>query len=326
MKGLNVLVVGGAGYIGSHAAKALNGRGARVVVFDSLKRGYREALKWGEFVKGDLLDPASLDAVFASRPIDAVMHFAAYAYVGESVEKPGLYYENNVGGTVNLLNAMARASCNKIIFSSTCAIYGEPEKLPLTEDHPKRPINPYGRTKLMVEEILRDFEGAEGLKHVCLRYFNAAGADPDCETGERHDPETHLLPLAILAAMGRGKTLRIFGTDYPTHDGTCVRDYIHVTDLAEAHLLALGHLMGGGASKNYNLGNGNGYSVREVLNETSRAVGRPVPAEETARRPGDPAVLVGSSELIRSELGFSPRYADLPTIVDTAVRWHQKIS
>lgn len=320
----NILVVGGAGYIGSHAAKGLMKAGFSPVVFDNLSRGNREALKWGEFVQGDLGDPEALDRLFKSRSIDAVMHFAAYALVGESVAKPGMYYRNNVASTVNLLEAMARAGCRNFIFSSTCAIYGEPERLPLTEDHPCRPINPYGRSKLMVEEILKDFEQAEGIRHVCLRYFNAAGADPDCETGERHDPETHLIPLAIEAVMEKRPPLSVFGEDYPTPDGTCLRDYIHVTDLSDAHLLALAHLLGGGGSKSFNLGNGDGYSVREVLDAVERAMGKPVPHRIVGRREGDPAVLVGSSDLIRRELKWSPNFQGIDVIVETAVRWHSK--
>lgn len=321
----NVLVVGGAGYIGSHAAKGLFKAGFNPVVFDNLSRGNREALKWGDFVEGSLGDRKALDRVFSTRKIEAVMHFAAYALVGESVEKPGMYYQNNVAATVNLLDAMARAGCRKFIFSSTCAIYGEPERVPLTEDHPCRPINPYGRSKLMVEEILKDFEKAEGVNHVCLRYFNAAGADPDCETGERHDPETHLIPLAIEAAMGKRPPLKVFGEDYPTPDGTCLRDYIHVTDLSDAHLLALNHLLNGGGSRSFNLGNGNGYSVRQILNAVERALGKPVPHTMTGRRVGDPAILVGSSDLIRRELGWKPNFAEIDFIVETAARWHAKI-
>lgn len=319
-----ILVVGGAGYIGSHMVKLLSQRGYHPVVLDNLSYGNRFALKWGEFIEGDLADRELLRDIISSRKIAAVMHFAAFAYVGESVTKPGRYYRNNVANTLNLLEAMRDEGCSNLIFSSTCATYGEPEWTPLTEEHPQRPINPYGRTKLVVEMMLEDFCAAHGLDHMNLRYFNAAGADPEGEIGECHDPETHLIPLVIDAALGRRENIAIFGTDYPTPDGTCIRDYIHVNDLAQAHILALEHLLDGGESRSYNLGNGQGYSVRQVIDEVARVSSRPVPTVEAPRRPGDPAVLVGSSDKIRSELGWEPQLPELSAIVETAWKWHSK--
>ncbi len=318
-----VLVAGGAGYIGSHTAKLLHLRGYHPVVVDSLVRGHRWAARWGTFVQADLADKETVKRVLVEHRIRAVMHFAAFAYVAESVRDPAAYYRNNVATTLALLEAMVEVESEFFIFSSTCATYGEPEVVPIPEHHPQRPINPYGRTKLAVEQMLADFETAYGLRHVNLRYFNAAGADPEGELGEAHDPETHLIPLVIEVALGQRPHIAIFGTDYPTPDGTCIRDYIHVTDLAEAHVLALEHLLEGGKSRSYNLGNGQGYSVREVIDTVRRVTGRPVPELEAGRRWGDPAVLVGSSERIRSELGWEPRFADLGTIVETAWRWHR---
>ncbi len=318
-----VLVAGGAGYIGSHTAKLLHQRGYHPVVVDNLVRGHRWAARWGTFVQADLADKETVKRVLVEHRIRAVMHFAAFAYVAESVRDPAAYYRNNVATTLALLEAMVEVESEFFIFSSTCATYGEPEVVPIPEDHPQRPINPYGRTKLAVEQMLADFETAYGLRHVNLRYFNAAGADPDGEIGEAHDPETHLIPLVIEVALGQRPHIAIFGTDYPTPDGTCIRDYIHVTDLAEAHVLALEHLLDGGDSRSYNLGNGRGYSVREVIDTVRRITGRPVPELEAGRRWGDPAVLVGSSEKIRDELGWKPRFADLETIVETAWRWHR---
>ncbi len=318
----SVLVAGGAGYIGSHTAKLLHQRGYHPVVVDNLVRGHRWAARWGTFVQADLGDKETVKRVLVEHRIRAVMHFAAFAYVAESVRDPAAYYRNNVATTLALLEAMVEVESELFIFSSTCATYGEPEVVPIPEDHPQRPINPYGRTKLVVEQMLADFETAYGLRHVNLRYFNAAGADPDGEIGEAHDPETHLIPLVIEVALGRRPHIAVFGTDYPTPDGTCIRDYIHVTDLAEAHVLALEHLLNGGQSRSYNLGNGQGYSVREVIDTVRRVTGRPVPELEAGRRWGDPAVLVGSSQRIRNELGWKPRFADLETIVQTAWRWH----
>jgi UDP-glucose-4-epimerase GalE len=319
-----VLVVGGAGYIGSHATKLLAQRGYAPVVFDNLSCGHRWAARWGTFVEGDLADKEAVKEVLLAHDVRTVVHFAAYAYVGESVRDPGKYYRNNVANTLNLLEAMAEVGSDRFIFSSTCATYGEPREIPIPEEHPQAPINPYGTTKLVVEWMLRDFETAHGIRHVKLRYFNAAGADPEGEIGEDHDPETHLIPLVLEVAAGKRPHIAIFGTDYPTPDGTCIRDYIHVTDLAEAHVLALEHLLGGGASASYNLGNGTGYSVREVLEGARRLTGHPIPALEAKRRWGDPARLVGSSERIKADLGWNPRYAGLETILETAWKWHRK--
>ncbi len=319
----SVLVAGGAGYIGSHASKRLAERGYHPVVLDNLSRGHRWAARWGTFVEADLADRDAVKQVLLEHRIRAVMHFAAYAYVGESVRSPAKYYRNNVANTLALLEAMVEVESDLFIFSSTCATYGEPERVPIPEDHPQNPINPYGRTKLVVEQMLSDLGAAYGVRHVNLRYFNAAGADPDGDLGEAHDPETHLIPLVLEVARGDRPHIAIFGTDYPTPDGTCVRDYIHVADLADAHVLALEHLLGGGESRSYNLGNGQGYSVREVIEGVGRLTGRPIPVLEARRRPGDPAVLVGSSDRIRTELGWAPRYAALDTILETAWRWHR---
>lgn len=318
-----ILVCGGAGYIGSHINKALHQEGYETVVFDSLIYGHREAVKWGAFVKGDLANPDDLEAVFRNHDIEAVFHFAAFTYVGESVEDPEKYYYNNVGNTLNLLKVMRKHDCNKIIFSSTCATYGEPEKLPLTEDMPQHPINPYGATKLMVERIFKDYHAAYGLEFVVLRYFNAAGADPDGEIGESHNPETHLIPLVLDAASGKRADIKVFGTDYDTPDGSCIRDYVHVTDLASAHLLALHHLEAGRGSDFFNLGNAQGTSVLEVVEAARRVTGRDFKATMTERRPGDPPKLVGSSEKAMQVLGWRPRFADIDVIVEHAWNWHQ---
>lgn len=318
-----ILVCGGAGYIGSHINKALHQEGYETVVFDSLIYGHREAVKWGTFVKGDLANPDDLEAVFRDHDIDAVFQFAAFTYVGESVEDPEKYYYNNVGNTLNLLKVMRKHGCNKIIFSSTCATYGEPEKLPLTEDMPQHPINPYGATKLMVERIFKDYHAAYGLEFVVLRYFNAAGADPDGEIGESHNPETHLIPLVLDAASGKRADIKVFGTDYDTPDGSCIRDYVHVTDLASAHLLALHHLEAGKGSDFFNLGNAQGTSVLEVVEAARRVTGKDFKATITERRPGDPPKLVGSSEKAMRVLGWRPRFADIDAIVKHAWNWHR---
>jgi UDP-arabinose 4-epimerase len=318
-----VLLTGGAGYIGSHAAKYFAAQGLLPVVFDNLEKGHREAVQWGPLEEGDIADSARLLSVLEQHRPVAIVHFAAHAYVGESMAHPAKYYANNVGGTLSLLEAMRQTGIHRILFSSTCATYGVPEQLPITEEAPQNPVNPYGKSKLMVEKILEDYGAAYGFESVCLRYFNAAGADPDGLVGECHDPETHLIPLALDAVSGRGPALKIFGTDYPTPDGTCVRDYIHVTDLAQAHHLALRHLMTGKGSARFNLGNGKGYSVREVLDAVAKVAGRPVPAEFAPRRAGDPPALVGSSGKAVRELGWSPRYAALEAIVETAWKWHQ---
>ena len=318
-----VLICGGAGYIGSHANKLLSQKGYGTVVFDNLVYGHREAVKWGTFIKGDLKNPEEINAVFEKYPIDAVMHFAAYAYVGESVAEPEKYYINNVANTLNLLHAMRDHGCNKIIFSSTCATYGEPGKVPIMEDMPQRPVNPYGASKLMVERILKDYAKAYGLKYIALRYFNAAGADPEGEIGESHDPETHLIPLVLDAASGKRPDIKVFGTDYPTRDGSCIRDYIHVTDLSSAHLLALEYLDNGGESGCFNLGNERGTSVLEVIEAVRKVTGKDFKVTGVDRRPGDPATLVGSSEKAKQVLGWKPEYGDIETIVEHAWKWYE---
>jgi len=319
-----VLVTGGAGYIGSHACKALAAAGYRPVSYDNLVYGHRWAVRWGPLEVGDIGDRARLEEVIAQYRPAAVMHFAGYAYVGESVQDPGKYYRNNAAGTLTLLEAMRDGGIGRLIFSSTCSTYGVPEQIPITEDHPQRPINPYGASKLMIERMLQDFGAAHGLRSVALRYFNAAGADPDGETGESHDPETHLIPLVLDAAAGRRPAITVFGEDYDTPDGTCIRDYIHVTDLADAHVLALQALERGASSTAYNLGNGTGFSVREVIERAERVTGRSIPVEIGPRRDGDPPRLIGDARRIRHELGWTPRYADLDAILATAWRWHQR--
>lgn len=315
-----ILVTGGAGYIGAHTCKALRRAGFRPVTLDNLVTGHREQVRWGPLVEGSLLDRALLDRVFAEHRPEAVMHFAAHAYVGESVTDPLRYYRNNVVGSLNLLEAMIRAGVRRLVFSSTCATYGHPRSLPLTEDHPQEPINPYGFTKLVMERMMADSAAAHGLQWLALRYFNAAGADPDGEAGEAHDPETHLIPLAIDVAMGRRPAITLFGTDYDTPDGSCIRDYIHVSDLADAHLRALSWLADGGASGGFNLGNGNGHSVREVIAMTEKVTGRPIPVVIGPRRQGDPPRLIGDASRARSLLGWAPRHAELETIITHA--WH----
>ena len=320
--GGTVLVTGGAGYIGSHAAKAIRREGRPVVIYDNLSEGHRQAALGTELVVGDTADVAGLRALMAARRVTSVMHFAAWAAVGESVRDPAGYYRNNVEGTLSVLEAMALEGVTRFIFSSTAAVFGEPQQVPITEDHPTRPINTYGETKLAIERALPHYERAYGIRSVCLRYFNAAGGDPDGELGEDHHPERHVIPLALQAAAG-GEPLQVFGTDYDTPDGTCLRDYIHVTDLAQAHLLALAALEGGAASAVYNLGNGRPHSVREVLQAVERVTGHPVRHVLAPRRPGDPAVLYASSDRIKSELGWAPRFEQLDTIIDTAWRWRR---
>ena len=319
-----ILVCGGAGYIGSHVNKVLNQMGYETVVFDNLVYGHRGAVKWGTFVQGDLKNIEEIEAVFQRFPIEAVFHFAAYAYVGESVTDPEKYYFNNVANMLNLLHVMKKHSCDKIIFSSTCATYGEPEQMPITEDMPQHPINPYGASKLMIERILKDYGSAYGSKYAVLRYFNAAGADPDGEIGENHDPETHLIPLILDAASGKRPNVKVFGTDYPTRDGSCIRDYIHVMDLASAHILALQYLEKGGVSDFFNLGNSLGNSVLEVVDSVKRVTGREFTVVRTGRRAGDPAELVGSSEKAKRILSWEPRYAEIDTIVAHAWTWHER--
>ena len=318
-----VLVTGGAGYVGSHACKALARAGYAPVVYDNLSRGHAWAVKWGPFERGDLLSPARLIAVIRKHRPFAVLHFAALAYVGESVDDPMRYYRNNVGGTINLLQAMREAGVGKIVFSSTCAVYGVPKKVPIPESHPQAPLNPYGHSKRMVEQMLADSAAAHGLRSVSLRYFNAAGADPEGEIGEDHDPETHLIPLALEVAAGLRRKLVIHGTDYPTRDGTCIRDYVHVADLADAHLLALGYLAKNPGASAFNLGNGGGFTVREVIAAAERVTGRKIPLREGPRRPGDPPALVGNASLARRKLGWKPRYRDLEAIIASAWRWLQ---
>lgn len=318
----NILVTGGAGYIGSHTCKALAAAGFSPVTFDNMVYGHEWAVKWGPLVRGDILDGDALDAVFAAYKPAAVLHFAAFAYVGESVADPEKYYRNNVAGSLSLLSAMRRAGCGRIVFSSTCATYGAPERVPLTEDHPTRPMSPYGTSKLMIEQMLKDFDAAYGLKYTALRYFNAAGADPDGQIGEDHDPETHLIPLVVAAGLGRLPHVSIFGTDYPTPDGTAVRDYIHVSDLADAHILAVKRLLDGGSSTVYNLGTGTGNSVREVIRAVEKVSGKPVPVVEGPRRAGDSPGLYADSGAIIRELGWKPRFMDIAAIVETAWRWH----
>jgi len=320
----HVLVTGGAGYIGSHACKALAAAGYVPVTLDNLSYGHRSAVRWGPFVHGDILDRAALDAALRAWKPVAVMHFASLIFVGESVTQPGKYYRNNVAGTLNLLEAMRDQGVDQLVFSSTCATYGVPESMPITEDHPQRPINPYGESKLMAEHLMRDFGAAHGLRTICLRYFNAAGADPEGETGEAHDPETHLIPLVLDAAAGVRPDVTVFGDDYPTPDGTCIRDYIHVTDLAQAHVLALQALQAGAPSAAYNAGNGKGFSVRQVLDTVEQVTGRKAPVRFGPRRDGDAVALVGDASRIRSELGWQPQHADLGEIIETAWRWHQR--
>ncbi len=317
-----VLVTGGAGYIGSHAAKALAQAGYEPVVLDNLIRGHRAAVRWGPFIEGDFGDRTLVRESLRRFEIDAVMHFAAFAYVGESMTKPELYFANNVVNSQNLLEAMREAGVRRIVFSSTCATYGIPQSVPIREEMPQRPINPYGESKLMVERILHWYGVAHGFAHMALRYFNAAGADPDGEIGEHHEPETHLIPLVLDAALGRRPRVEIYGMDYPTPDGTAIRDYIHVTDLAEAHVLALKHLQQGGAGGALNLATGRGHSVREVIAAAERVTGRAVPSREIERRLGDPPALVADPSRARQLLGWNPRLSDLDTMVATAWGWH----
>lgn len=318
---MRVLVVGGAGYIGSHMVKMLLDQGHSVITFDNLSSGFRDAVLGGEFVKGDLVDTARLDEVFTAHQPDAVMHFASYIQVGESVKHPAKYYLNNFSNTLNLLDAMVKHGVQYFVFSSTAAVFGEPEYVPIDEAHPKNPLNPYGRSKWMVEQVLADYERAYGLKSVCLRYFNAAGADPSGLLGERHEPETHLIPLVLQAISGKRDQICVFGRDYDTPDGTCIRDYIHVADLCTAHSLALSKLMATGLSRRYNLGNGSGFSVQEVIAAAERVTGRTVRVVEGERREGDPARLVADASLVREELGWQPLYFDLETIILHAWQW-----
>jgi UDP-glucose-4-epimerase GalE len=321
-KPLTVLVTGGAGYIGSHAAKALSRAGHQVVIFDNFVAGHRDAVKYGALVEGDIVDTAAVRAALARFRVDAVMHFAAYLDVGESVREPVKYYRNNVGGAISVLDAMAAQSVQSFVFSSTCATYGEPMETPIAETHPQRPINSYGESKLAVERALPHFERAHGIHAVALRYFNAAGADPEGEIGEDHAPEIHVIPRAIDATAG-GPGLQVFGDDYPTPDGTCQRDYVHVSDLADAHVLALESVVRTGRSAAYNLGTGTPRSVKEVIVAVEEVSGRPVPWTLAPRRPGDPAILYASPRKAETELGWRPRFPELQAIVRTAWAWHQ---
>jgi UDP-glucose 4-epimerase len=298
--------------------------GYAVIVLDNLCTGFRDAVRYGRLIEGDLADSALLDEIFRENDIAAVLHFAALSQVGESMREPARYYRNNVANTQNLLDAMLRHGVKRFLFSSTAALFGEPESPLIDEEHPQRPINPYGRSKRMVEEMLADYDQAYGLRSVCLRYFNAAGADPEGELGERHDPESHLIPLVLQAASGRRDHIAVFGNDYPTPDGTCIRDYIHVWDLCSAHLLALEHLLSDGKSDVFNLGNGAGFSVQEVIDTARRVTGRKIPVRFQDRRPGDPAVLVADSQKARRELGWAPRFAALEQIIAHAWGWEVK--
>lgn len=320
---LKVLVIGGAGYIGSHMVKMLGRFGCSVTTLDDLSSGYRDSVLCGDFVQGNVADNHLLNQVM-TRGFDAVMHFASFIEVGESVLRPEKYYENNLVNTLNLLNVMRIYGVTRFIFSSTAATFGEPQYVPIDERHPQTPINPYGRTKLIVEQVLADYDKAYGLKSVCLRYFNAAGADPDGQLGERHDPETHLIPLVLQAASGRKSRISVFGRDYDTPDGTCIRDYVHVNDLCSAHWLALQSLMSGADSQAYNLGNGNGFSVQEVIDMAEHVTGRKILAIDAPRRTGDPARLVADPALIREKLGWIPKYSDLQTIIEHAWNWESK--
>jgi UDP-glucose 4-epimerase len=323
---MKVLVVGGAGYIGSHMALMLSQQGAEVIVLDDLSSGHADAVLSGRLAQGSIEDTGLLDHLFTDEKFDGVMHFASFIQVGESVRQPAKYYRNNVTHTINLLDAMVRHRVKNFIFSSTAAIFGQPEYVPIDEAHPKQPINPYGRSKWMVEQVLQDYDSAYGLKSICLRYFNAAGADPEARIGETHDPETHLIPLLLQVASGRRESAQIFGDDYDTPDGTCIRDYIHVLDLAAVHSLALAQLINGASSAAYNLGNGNGFSVRQVIETVGQVTMKPVPVIHAGRRAGDPARLVADSRLARKDLGWTPLYPDISTIVSHAWDWERKIA
>lgn len=317
-----VLVTGGAGYVGSHACLALARAGFRPVVFDDLSNGHREHVQWGPLELGDIRDAARLDAVFAAHAPVAVLHFAARIEVGESVKNPGTFFDVNVGGTITLIEAARRAGVNALVFSSTCATFGEPVRMPMDEAHPQAPLNPYGRSKLMVEQALADYDRYVGLRSTVLRYFNAAGADPEGRIGEWHEPETHAIPLALQVALGQRPHFTIFGDDYDTRDGTAVRDYVHVLDLADAHVSALKRLLAGGTSMSFNLGSGTGTSVRELVDGVGRAVGAPLAVQTAPRRAGDAPMLVAESGRARAELGWTPS-RDLDAIVSTAWRWHR---
>jgi UDP-glucose-4-epimerase GalE len=319
-----ILVTGGAGYVGAHTCKALHRAGYLPVVFDNLSTGHKSFVRWGPLIPGDIRDADAIRHTLRAYQIEAVLHFAASAYVGESVSNPQKYYENNVGGSLSLLSTMLEVGCRKIVFSSSCAIYGEPEKIPIDEKAPQNPVNPYGASKAMVERIFCDYEKAHEIKAIALRYFNASGADQDSELGELRDPETHLIPRAVMAIQGYIQDFAVFGADYPTPDGTAIRDYIHVSDLAEAHVAAVRRLLGGGEGGAFNLGTGRGYSVKQVLDAIAAETGENLTVSNAPRRPGDPPVLVADASLSHAELGFAPRLSDLKTIVKTAWAWHRR--
>lgn len=319
---MSVLVTGGAGYIGSHTVKALQRQKRDVVVYDNLEKGHRQAVAGIPLIVGDIREEDKVSWVVKEYAVESVIHFAAHSLVGESMIEPSIYYENNVCGTMKLLNTLIKKNIRKIVFSSTAAVYGEPQEIPLTETSPKNPTNVYGRTKLIIEDMLADYDHAYGLKYIALRYFNACGADGSGMLGEDHRPESHLIPLVIAAALKKRQNIEIFGTDYPTPDGTCIRDYIHVGDLAQAHILALDALREGGASEVYNLGNGNGYSVREIITAVEKVTQKQIAIAESERRAGDPAVLIASSEKISKQLGWHPKYTRIEDIIASAWRWH----
>lgn len=319
---MKIMVTGGAGYIGSHVVKALLGSGYEVLVLDNLEKGHREAVVGGDFIEGDLADKELLDDIFSGHDIEGVIHLAAHSLVGESMEDPGKYYDNNVSRGLNLLEAMINNGVEYMVFSSTAAVYGEPEEIPITEEHPLQPTSVYGESKLFYEKILKRYDQIHGLQYTSLRYFNAAGADPRGEIGEAHEPETHLIPIVLQTVLGKRDELYIFGDDYPTRDGTCIRDYIHVNDLARCHILALEALIEGMPSRIYNLGNGEGYSVREVIKTAEKVTGQKIDAKIGKRRPGDPAALVASAEKAKEELDWKPEYPDLESIIESAWNWH----
>ena len=318
---MKVLVTGGAGYIGSHMLGALHDENYEVVCFDNLSTGHRDLARCENFIEGDLADKTLLNKVFKNNNFDAVVHFAASSQVGESIDDPGKYYRNNIANTQNLLDVMIDYDVQKIVFSSTAAIFGNPQYIPIDEDHPCNPINPYGRSKLLIEHMLADYDAAHNLKFVSLRYFNAAGADINGLIGERHIPETHLIPLVLQTASGRRDDIAIFGNNYGTNDGTCVRDFVHVLDLCDAHLLSLDWLKNGGDSKRYNLGNGNGFSVKEVVNVAKKVTDKSISITNSPRREGDPEILVADSKLIRKELDWNPKYQELESIIKHAWQW-----
>jgi UDP-glucose 4-epimerase len=322
---MNVLVVGGAGFIGSHMVKQLGRSGCQVTTLDNLSNGHRDAVLYGDFVQGDLADKVMLAQLIQPGRFDAVMHFASFIQVGESVQQPAKYYENNVANTLSLLEAMRLAGVKRFVFSSTAATFGQPLYSPMDEKHPQQPINPYGRSKWMVEQILDDFDHAYGLKSVCLRYFNAAGADPEVQLGERHEPETHLIPLVLQVASGKKPNISVFGRDYDTPDGTCVRDYVHVSDLCDAHRLALESLIHGAGSQHYNLGNGNGYSVQEVIETARRVTGQTISTVDAPRRDGDPDRLVADASQAKKVLGWQPQWTSLDEIVGHAWAWEKSL-